>query len=75
MKIIVDAMGGDHAPDEIVKGAVMASEEYGVDIILTGRVEDVLRSFEKLGYKDLPPRIEIANAASVIRMEIGRAHV
>lgn len=69
MKIIVDAMGGDHAPDEIVKGAVMASEEYGVDIILTGRVEDVLRSFEKLGYKELPPRIEIANAATVIQMD------
>ena len=69
MKIIVDAMGGDNAPDAVVKGAVMASEELGVDIILTGRVEDVLRSLDKMGYKELPARIEIVNAPSVIEMD------
>ena len=37
MKIIIDAMGGDNAPGEIVKGAVMAAREYNVDIILTGK--------------------------------------
>ena len=36
MKIIVDAFGGDNAPLEIIKGAVEAKTEYGVDIILTG---------------------------------------
>lgn len=36
MKIIVDAFGGDHAPLEIIKGAMLAVEEYGVDVILTG---------------------------------------
>jgi len=36
MKIIVDAFGGDNAPLEIIKGAVDAKNEYGVDIILTG---------------------------------------
>jgi glycerol-3-phosphate acyltransferase PlsX len=36
MKIAVDAMGGDNAPVEIVKGAVMAAREYGVDIALVG---------------------------------------
>ena len=41
MKIIVDAMGGDHAPEEIVKGAVRARRELGVEIELVGRREDV----------------------------------
>ena len=36
MKIIVDAFGGDHAPLEIIKGAMLAVEEYGIDVILTG---------------------------------------
>ena len=37
MKIIVDAMGGDHAPEEIVKGAVLARKQLGYDLILVGR--------------------------------------
>ena len=36
MKIIIDAFGGDNAPLEIIKGARMAKDEYGVDILLTG---------------------------------------
>ena len=35
--IAVDAMGGDHAPDEIVAGAVAAAREHGIRIALTGR--------------------------------------
>jgi len=56
IRIALDAMGGDHAPDAIVRGALLAVEEYpGVEIILVGR-EEVLR--EKLG-ASVPPRIEI----------------
>lgn len=36
MRIIVDAMGGDNAPLEILKGSVLAEKEYGVDIVLVG---------------------------------------
>lgn len=36
MKIIVDIMGGDNAPDEILKGAVAAASEYGAELILVG---------------------------------------
>ncbi|MDF2674145.1 MAG: plsX [Clostridiales bacterium] len=36
MKIIIDAMGGDNAPEEIVKGAVAALNEFNVEIILVG---------------------------------------
>jgi glycerol-3-phosphate acyltransferase PlsX len=63
-RIALDAMGGDHAPDEIVKGAVLAAEEYPtVEILLVGR-EEVLR--EKLG--GTIPRIEIVDAREVVDM-------
>ena len=68
MKIIVDAMGGDYAPDEIVKGALKAVKELGVEIILTGRGEEILKSLEKLGQSNVPEGIEIANASEVIDM-------
>ncbi|HUP60122.1 MAG TPA: phosphate acyltransferase PlsX [Thermoanaerobaculia bacterium] len=64
-RIALDAMGGDHAPDEIVKGALLAIDEYpGVDINLVGR-EEVLR--EKLG-GSVPPRITLTDAREVVDM-------
>ena len=39
MRIIVDGMGGDHAPKEIVKGSVEAALDYGIDITLKGDKE------------------------------------
>ena len=47
MKIIVDAMGGDNAPQAPVMGAVQANREYGVDIILVGRGEAILKVLEE----------------------------
>jgi phosphate acyltransferase len=41
MRIAVDAMGGDHAPAEIVKGAAQAANEYGVEVSLVGIPADV----------------------------------
>jgi glycerol-3-phosphate acyltransferase PlsX len=69
MKIIVDAMGGDNAPDEIVKGAVEAAESYHIEIILTGKGEEILRSLQKMGRSELPKRIEIAHASEVVAMD------
>ncbi len=69
MKIIVDAMGGDNAPIEIVRGAIAACEEYKTEIILTGKGEEILRSLEKMGRKELPRGIEIMNANEVITMD------
>ena len=54
MKIIVDAMGGDFAPLAPVKGALLAHERYGTEIILTGRTEDILRSVRECGREELP---------------------
>jgi glycerol-3-phosphate acyltransferase PlsX len=36
MRIAVDAMGGDHAPEQVVLGAAQAAQEYGIDISLVG---------------------------------------
>ena len=41
MKIIVDAMGGDKAPQEIVKGALLAHEKFGTEIVLVGQKEAI----------------------------------
>ena len=68
MKIIVDAMGGDNAPQAPVMGAVMANQEYGVEITLVGRGEEILSVLEKNGIKDLPAGIEIAHASEVVEI-------
>jgi len=62
-------MGGDNAPLEIVKGAVMAAAEYEVDIVLVGVVEEILKAIEDLGLKELPKGIEVQEAKEVIAMD------
>ena len=69
MNIIVDAMGGDNAPMEIVKGAVQAVEELKTEIILVGNAEAILRCVQELGLQNLPKGLEIANASDVVTME------
>ena len=54
MRIIVDPMGGDNAPHSTVRGALQAAKEYGVDIILVGRGEDILNVLNQDGIADLP---------------------
>ena len=54
MKIIVDAMGGDNAPLEIVKGALYAVKARPeLEIILVGREEEVRAALEKNGFQVL----------------------
>ncbi len=67
MKIIVDAFGGDNAPLEIIKGALLAKEEYGVDIILTGMQDEIKKTAEENNL-DLTS-VEIVNATQVITMD------
>ncbi len=68
MKIIVDAMGGDNAPQATVMGAIQANREYGVHITLVGRGEDILKVLEQNGLQDLPAGVEIAHASEVVGM-------
>ena len=54
MKIIVDAMGGDNAPLEIVRGALDANRNHGVEIILVGRAAEVLKKSYQQTYVAKP---------------------
>lgn len=69
MKIIVDAMGGDYAPYEIVKGVCLASKEFEMEAVLVGIAEEILKCIQQLGHKELPPLVEVANASEIITME------
>ncbi len=64
MKIIVDAMGGDNAPQEIVKGALRARDKLNVDLILVGKKEEVEACLQ--GDTN---RVEIVDAREVVTME------
>lgn len=68
MKIIVDAMGGDNAPLEIVRGALAANRDHGVEIILVGRTAEVLKAVEACGQKSLPAGVEIKDAKEVVEI-------
>ena len=68
MKIIVDAMGGDNAPQATVQGALDAHKEHGVDIVLVGRAAEILRAVEACGEKTLPAGVEIKDASEVVEI-------
>ena len=68
MKIIVDAMGGDNAPACNVKGALDAVKELGVEVVLVGRGEDILRCLKEDGIDTLPAGVEIAHADQVVEI-------
>ena len=68
MKIIMDAMGGDNAPQAPVLGAVEAAKTYGTKITLVGRGEEILDVLKQAGIEDLPDGIEICNADDVVDM-------
>ena len=67
MRIVLDGMGGDHAPHEMVKGAVQAAEMIEDDIYITGKEELIQAELKKMGYEG--DQIHIVNAEEVITME------
>ena len=75
MKIILDAMGGDLAPEAPVQGAIEAAKAYGVEIVLVGRGEEILEVLKKQGIENLPAGMEIANADDVVDMHDDPASV
>ena len=68
MKIILDAMGGDHAPEAPVLGAIDANKAYGAEITLVGRGEEILEVLKKNGIENLPSGMEICHAEDVVDM-------
>ena len=72
MKILLDAMGGDNAPDATIKGAVAAINQIKAEVILIG-IEEVIRKKVKEFYgkelEEISDRLSIKNATETIEME------
>ncbi|MBQ7466232.1 MAG: phosphate acyltransferase PlsX [Oscillospiraceae bacterium] len=68
MKIIVDAMGGDNAPLEIVKGALSAQKRFGVDVVLTGDEDAIRRAARSCGVDALPANVTIVPTTETVEM-------
>ncbi|MGD0336507.1 MAG: phosphate acyltransferase PlsX [Candidatus Omnitrophota bacterium] len=66
MKIIVDAMGGDHAPEVVIEGTIAAVKEYGAEIILTGDEPRINALLKKARYSG--SNISIHHTTEVIEM-------
>ena len=72
MRILLDAMGGDNAPDANIKGAVSAINEVEAEVVLIGNekvINDKIKSFYGKELKDISPRLSIHNATEQIEME------
>jgi glycerol-3-phosphate acyltransferase PlsX len=67
LPIAVDAMGGDHAPTEIVRGALRAVNEHGIAVTLVGRREAVEQELRSAG-ASTPDGINVVDARDVIEM-------
>ena len=65
LRVAVDAMGGDCAPEEIVKGAAQAAKELGVEIILVGLKSEIEKELGKIDVSNLP--ISIVEATDLIK--------
>ena len=65
VRIAVDAMGGDYAPEEIVKGAVLAAEQEGIEVILVGAKDAMEAQLSRYDTSRLP--IRYVEASEVIK--------
>lgn len=66
MKIILDGMGGDNAPFEIVKGAVEASKFIEHEIVIVGKEDEIKKALKKFSGKYPENRISVFHASEVI---------
>ena len=74
MKILLDAMGGDNAPDDTIKGAVKAINQIEAEVVLIGKeeiIEQKVKDFYGKSLKDISNRLSIKNATETIEMEDG----
>lgn len=67
MRIALDAMGGDHAPVEVVRGGVAAARRLGVEVALTGRPDAIQGVLAAL--TDVPAGVSVVPADDVIAMD------
>jgi glycerol-3-phosphate acyltransferase PlsX len=66
MRIVLDAMGGDHAPEVVVEGGVMAAREYGIEVVLVGPQEVIEAELAKHDTAGLS--LPVVHASQVIEM-------
>ena len=67
LRIAVDAMGGDRAPDAVVEGALLAAEDPEVRIVLVGQKQVVERTLAS--HSRVPPSVEVAPASETVAMD------
>ena len=68
MKIIIDAMGGDHAPHEIVKGALAGQKRLGVELVFTGDESAIMAAAKACGAETLPEGVTIRHTTEEVSM-------
>ena len=68
VRVAVDAMGGDNAPGEIVKGAVQAAKDLDVEVFLVGPKASVEEQMTKFGVDGLP--VNLVEATQVIEEDL-----
>ncbi|MDT4953858.1 MAG: phosphate acyltransferase, partial [Acidobacteriota bacterium] len=69
-KVVVDAMGSDHAPSVEIDGALAATRDLGIGVILVGQPEKVVPELHRCGWRGQGDRgIEFVEAAEVIGMD------
>lgn len=72
MKIILDAMGGDNAPDANIKGAVNAINKIKAEVVLVGKEEIIISKIKEFYGKEIEEvsdRLKIHNSTETIEME------
>ena len=72
MKILLDAMGGDNAPDANIKGAVEAINKVKAEVVLIGKEETIrnkVKEFYGKEIEEISDRLKIRNATETIEME------
>ncbi|MCG2769343.1 MAG: phosphate acyltransferase PlsX [Anaerolineae bacterium] len=67
MRIALDAMGGDHAPDVVVEGGIQAAREYGLEIVLVGKERVIKKELAKYDTSGLS--LPVVPASEVLEMD------
>src|SRR5437870_12655902 len=67
VRIAVDAMGGDHAPDVVVAGAVTAVHDLGVEVVLVGPTARVAKELAR--HRPVPPGPPIVDAPEALEVD------
>lgn len=75
MKILIDAMGGDLAPQAPVQGALEANRLWNIPVVLIGHEQQLQAAVREAGYETLPEGVQICHAGQVVDMHDDPARV